>query len=158
MPKNTYCDFFKNKLIVITGGGSGLGLQMASKITSYGGKVIIIDRALDKLVSAKNDIMTANPAAFLEYFQTDVSNHNQVERTFHNIYETYGSIDGVIANAGQVYIKDFRLIPIEKIENRPKAPPENMSKNPKRVFRCDSNSTRIASVLIPGRGITAPNR
>jgi len=108
--------FFKEKLIVITGGGSGLGLQLASRICSYGGKVIIIGRNLKRLQRAQKEILQKTPEAFLEFYSKDVSQYKEMESLFNEIHEKHGTINGVFINASQVYINDFRQIPFEKIE------------------------------------------
>lgn len=108
--------FFKDKLIVITGGGSGLGLQLALKICGYGGKVIIVGRNLKRLQRAEKEIHKNYPNAFLEFYSKDVSHYKEMENLFKEIHEKYGLINGVFINASQVYINDFRFIPFEKIE------------------------------------------
>ena len=45
---------FSGKGIIITGGGSGLGLQMAKTLGSYGAAIHIMSRDLEKLDRAKN--------------------------------------------------------------------------------------------------------
>ena len=46
---------FDNKVILITGGGTGLGKSMSSYLLSLGGKVIITSRKLDVLEATKKE-------------------------------------------------------------------------------------------------------
>lgn len=108
--------FFKGKLIVITGGGSGLGLELASRICSYGGKVIIIGRNLKRLQRAQKEILKKTPDAYLEFYSKDVSQYKEMENLFNEINAKHSTINGIFINASQVYINDFRFIPFEKIE------------------------------------------
>ena len=47
-----FTNYFKDKRFVITGGASGLGLQLAEDICSYGGSVTLISRNIEKLEKA----------------------------------------------------------------------------------------------------------
>ncbi|MGK7370285.1 MAG: SDR family NAD(P)-dependent oxidoreductase, partial [Candidatus Halalkalibacterium sp. M3_1C_030] len=49
-------DTLKGKTILITGGGSGLGLEMAKKFASLGAGIAICGRTESKLVNAAEEI------------------------------------------------------------------------------------------------------
>ena len=108
--------FFKGKLTVITGGGSGLGLQLASYICSYGGKVVLIGRKTKRLHKAQKEIWRDNPGAYVDFYSQDVSQYSKMKRLFNEIHAKHGYIDGVFVNASQVYINDFRSIPFDRID------------------------------------------
>lgn len=76
------------KIIIITGGSDGLGLETA-KLLSKQNTVIILGRNEEKL-------KTAN----LEYYICDVTKPAQAEEVMSKIYEKYGKIDCLINNAG----------------------------------------------------------
>jgi 2,4-dienoyl-CoA reductase len=63
LPQNT----FKNKLAYITGGGTGLGKQMALTLSKLGADVIIVSRKLDILEKTSKEIesITGNQVAIL---------------------------------------------------------------------------------------------
>src|SRR5260221_13419762 len=50
------------------------------------------------------------------------------------------------------------MTPMEKIEKRPRAPPEKVFKKPRRLFDCALKMARIASEFTPGMGMAAPTR
>lgn len=77
-----------NKVIVITGGSEGLGLETA-KLLSKDNKVIVLGRNEDKLKEAK-----------LDYFVCDVTKPEQAEEVIAKIYQQYKKIDCLINNAG----------------------------------------------------------
>ena len=110
------CAFFKNKLIVITGGGSGLGLELASEICSYGGKVILIGRNIKRLQRGQQAILNKTAEAFVAIYSQDVSEYSAMEQLFNEIHIKYGAIHGVFVNASQVHINDFRRIPAATIQ------------------------------------------
>ena len=86
-------DFFslKNKVTVITGGGSGLGLATVKRFLQAGAKVVLAD-ITDKSELAKE----------LEcvYVKTDVSKESDVANLMKQAHDHYGPLDVVINNAG----------------------------------------------------------
>lgn len=77
-----------NKIIVITGGSDGLGLETA-KLLSKDNTVIILGRNEEKLKETN-----------LEYYVCDVTKPEQAESIIDKIYDKYGKIDCLINNAG----------------------------------------------------------
>ena len=59
-----YGVILKGKHIVITGGGSGLGLAMAKKFVSQGANVLIVGRNEDKLKKAIGEIKSGGGKLF----------------------------------------------------------------------------------------------
>lgn len=86
----------KGRNIVITGGGSGIGLAMANKFASEGANVIISGRNEEKLKKAVEEI-----GANAQYAQFDVTDVNN-DRTFLEKCKTMfnGAIDCLVSNAG----------------------------------------------------------
>jgi len=62
---------FEDKIVLITGGGSGVGLECAKVFASKGAKILIVGRSEDKLIAACEDI--GNSAAYLAGNVTDSS-------------------------------------------------------------------------------------
>lgn len=91
-----YGGILKGKNIVITGGGSGIGLAMAKKFASEGANVIISGRNEEKLKKAVEEI-GAN-AQYVQFDVTDVTN----DKTFLEECKTMfnGTIDCLVSNAG----------------------------------------------------------
>lgn len=89
-------DRFKGKTIVVTGGGSGIGLQTARDLHVEGAFVHIIGRNAEKLARAK-EALVGGTKAFVH--QCDVSRIDQVEETFRAIEEASGKVYGLVNNA-----------------------------------------------------------
>ncbi|RZL51388.1 MAG: SDR family NAD(P)-dependent oxidoreductase [Pedobacter sp.] len=83
----------QGKTILITGGGSGIGLEAAKQFLELGSKVIITGRNLDKLVAAK----MLCPA--LRIVQSDASNEQDAKQLYKEV-EALGGIDILYHNAG----------------------------------------------------------
>lgn len=79
--------------IIITGGGSGLGLAMAKKFISEGAKVLITGRREDVLAEAAAELGC-------EYAVLDVTKPDTFEQFFITAKAKLGRIDALVNNAG----------------------------------------------------------
>lgn len=84
---------FNGKTIIVTGGGSGIGFEIAKKIRGEGGGVIITGRDEEKLIKASQTIKC-------HYRVLDVSKIEAFDDFLKNIIENFGKIDGIVNNAG----------------------------------------------------------
>jgi len=86
---------FKNKVVVITGGNSGIGEAIAESFHRQGAKLAIFGRdkqKLDKVIKKFSDRILA--------IQGDICNLADIDKLYHQVNEVYGKIDILIANAG----------------------------------------------------------
>src|SRR5215831_20112269 len=89
-----------DKSIIVTGGGSGLGLAMAAQFASLGAKVTIAGRTQEKLESAAKEIRTAaREGGDADLFAADVREPAQVEKLVAFAASRFGRIDGLVNNA-----------------------------------------------------------
>ena len=87
----------QNKVAVITGGSSGMGLETAKLFASEGAKVVIVGRSPDKLKDAEKEV--ANHGEVLG-IQCDVSKLDELDNLYRQTQDKYGKIDILFANAG----------------------------------------------------------
>ena len=87
-----------NKLILITGGSSGIGKAAAIELHKQGAKIIIQARDIGKLKSAALDIDPSGKR--ISYYSTDLTDADSVESSANNIIENEGLPDVVINSAG----------------------------------------------------------
>ncbi len=88
-----------NSVAVVTGGASGIGLASAMKFAGMGMRVVIVDRAEDKLAAAASDLRAAG-AADVMTASADVSDRAQVEALEKAVTDRFGGTDILMNNAG----------------------------------------------------------
>lgn len=86
----------KNKVILITGGSSGIGLAIAKKVLECGARVIITGRNETKLQTVLNNICSKNVKGLI----WDIADINNLQKRFEEAISLYGKIDIAINNAG----------------------------------------------------------
>jgi NAD(P)-dependent dehydrogenase (short-subunit alcohol dehydrogenase family) len=85
----------QNKIAVITGGNSGIGLATAHELKQQGARVIIIGRKPEAVASAAKQVGGDTLGLV-----ADVSHVADIERVFQAIREQVSHIDILFANAG----------------------------------------------------------
>jgi len=85
----------RDKVALVTGGGSGIGKAIAKALLAEGCKVIINGRNEEKLNQAKSEL-----GDNVESIVCDVTDEGQVGNTFNGIISNYGKFDILINNAG----------------------------------------------------------
>lgn len=101
---------FDNKVAIVTGGASGIGLETAKLFLNEGAKVVIGDFS-DKGQEIVNELNTNDNALFVK---TDVTNEDQVKNLINKAVEKFGHIDIMFANAGIANDGDITALPLAK--------------------------------------------
>lgn len=89
----------KEKHILITGGGSGLGLDMAGRFAESGATVSICGRNADKLDQAREKILRRSENEQVFTCPADVRNFEEVEEMITALEKQGGLITGLVNNA-----------------------------------------------------------
>lgn len=87
---------FSGKKVLITGGGSGFGFQMAKDFVAQGAEVMISGRNSQKLDEAKKKL-NSNKLHTIVWDQSDCGN---IEAKLHDVISELGGLDIAINNAG----------------------------------------------------------
>jgi 3-oxoacyl-[acyl-carrier protein] reductase len=88
----------QGKVIVITGAAQGLGQKIAEIIAAQGAKLALVDVDDAKLQSTVR--LCAKAGAEVMDYPTDVTDEPSVESLFSSVQKDFGSVDGLINNAG----------------------------------------------------------
>lgn len=89
---------FSGKVVVVTGGGSGIGRACAREFATRHAAVAVVDRDVEHGKEIVAEIRSADVSA--EYFNCDVTHAAQVERLTSDIVSRFGGIDVLVNNAG----------------------------------------------------------
>lgn len=98
-----------NKIALVTGGGSGIGLAISKALVKQGVRVIICGRNKAKLEQVKQQYPE------LEIAECDITNTDQIKKLLSVVEEKFGGIDLLINNAGMFAQVDY-TIPIDSFE------------------------------------------
>lgn len=90
-------DTLKNEVILITGGGSGLGLSMAKKFAELGADIAICGRTEKKLKDATEELK--KHGTDVRWYAVDVRDYEKVGEMFDSIIKDFGKITGLVNNA-----------------------------------------------------------
>lgn len=93
----------KDKTVLITGGGSGLGKAMTKRLLELGATLIITSRSLERLEKTKKELESeTNGKVFI--FSCDVRDYENVEKMLDQAIEATGGIDVLVNNAAGNFI------------------------------------------------------
>lgn len=107
-------DFFKGKVVAITGGSDGIGRALIELLLPAGASVATCARNQDKLY----DLQVANSGKPLHCVVADVSNYNDCKLFIESTKKQFGHIDILINNAGismRSLLKDAEIEVIKKV-------------------------------------------
>jgi NAD(P)-dependent dehydrogenase (short-subunit alcohol dehydrogenase family) len=86
--------------ILVTGGGSGLGLEMAKAFASYGAKVTIAGRKKERLEAAVQEVAAgAREGGEADHFAADIREPVEVKALVAHAVSRFGKVDGLVNNA-----------------------------------------------------------
>lgn len=88
----------RDKVIVVTGGAQGLGLEMARMCAGQGAHLALLDMNDAQLQAAKAELESVGVT--VRSYVCNVANEESVVSTFATIAADFGGIDGLINNAG----------------------------------------------------------
>jgi len=96
------------KVIIVTGGNSGLGYESVKAFAAKGAEVIMTSRSLAKGEKARDGILKDHPDGRIELMQLDLGDLESVRRFADSFRERYRRLDVLLNNAGIMMTPYFR--------------------------------------------------
>ncbi len=91
-------DVFTGKVMIVTGGGSGIGRCCAHELAHLGAHVVLVGRSEDKLIKVQAEITEDGGKA--DWFSCDIRDEDVVKATIKAIVAKHGVVHGLLNNAG----------------------------------------------------------
>lgn len=105
----------KDKIVIITGASSGIGLATAKAFAAQGSKIVIAARSLERLNVLRDEL---SPITEVLCVKTDVTIEEECENLIEQTIAKFGKIDILINNAGismRAMFKDLNLSVIKNL-------------------------------------------
>ena len=109
-------NFYKDKVIIVTGASSGIGLASATRFASLGAKIVLAARSIDKLEKIAEEINekfnSQQSTSKVLCIKTDVTKEEDCKNLVEQTVKHFGKIDVLVNNAGismRAVFKDMDL-------------------------------------------------
>src|SRR5215475_6296204 len=87
----------KDRVFIVTGASSGIGLATAVALADRGAKVALLARSSDALQELAQKLPGSLPVT------ADMTQFDRVREAVGAVHRHYGSVDGIVNNAGRSY-------------------------------------------------------
>jgi len=132
---------YKDKVVVVTGAGEGLGRSIALQYAMEGAKVVVADKN-DKLGRETVDLIYDQRGQSI-FLQADVTSENDVKLLMENVINCYSKIDILVNNVGMNYHKPMLEMSIDEWN-------DVMNVNLKSVFLCSREAAKYMKSVNTG--------
>ena len=97
----------RGKVVVITGGSSGIGEAAAIRVAEAGGKVLVVARDEEKLADVRKKITDAG--GFVKTYSCDITDLAANDKLAKDILKEFGHVDVLVNNAGRSIRRSLAL-------------------------------------------------
>src|SRR2546430_1375121 len=101
-------DILRDKVVLVTGGGTGIGRGIALGMASYGAHLVLASRHVDHLRAVAHEAQAQGVQAFP--VRTDVREPAQVQALLQVALDTFGRIDVLVNNAAGSFLSAARKL------------------------------------------------
>lgn len=103
----------KGKPIIVTGGAGGMGSAFCKIFAELGAKLAVLDVRQESCDRVVEELRAAVPGADVVGYAVDITNETSVDTVFGKVYDTFGSIWGVVNCAGITHVEFLRTMKVE---------------------------------------------
>lgn len=108
-----------NKVIVVTGAGSGMGRELSLQLVKKGAQVALADIHMESMEETQK--LAGENGSKMSLHMLDISNKEMVSAFPQQVMDAHGQVDGIINNAGIIqpfiHVNDLEMDKIERIMN-----------------------------------------
>lgn len=97
----------RNKVVVITGGSSGIGLSTAQRVAEAGAVTVIVARGEEELFKARDEMKARGGKVFA--YTADLADMADCDRLIRQVLDEHGHVDVLINNAGRSIRRSIEL-------------------------------------------------
>jgi NAD(P)-dependent dehydrogenase (short-subunit alcohol dehydrogenase family) len=97
----------RNKVVVITGGSSGIGLSTAQRVAEAGAITVIVARGQEELFKARDEMQAKGGKVFA--YTADLSDMADCDRLVQKVLKEHGHVDILVNNAGRSIRRSIEL-------------------------------------------------
>lgn len=101
-------NLFAGKVVVVTGGGSGIGRCVAHELAALGAQVALVGRKVEKLQKVADEIL--EDGGTVSFQVCDIREEESVKQTVAAILAQHGRIDALVNNAGGQFMTPLEAI------------------------------------------------
>lgn len=91
-------NLFEDRIVLVTGGGTGIGFAIAQRFGRLGARVVLAARDADRLRTAAEKLIDEEIDAY--YHPVNIRDENSVEKLFDHVLQEHGVPDILVNNAG----------------------------------------------------------
>ncbi len=106
-------DLLKDRIILVTGAGDGIGREAALQYAAHGATVVLLGKTQEKLDQVYDQIEAAGyPQAAIVPMNLDVATEHDYIELSNTLYQEFGRLDGILHNASIIGVRT----PIENFD------------------------------------------
>ena len=103
----------ENKVAIVTGATSGIGLASARRFAAAGANVAVVSRNAEKLARTADELRRATGSTILGVV-CDVSSEADVDRSVGEVLDRFGGLNVIVNNAGMMLFKPLEQFTLEE--------------------------------------------